>query len=179
MEASRRAVFPPEESLQQFLVRPDMVIADIGCGPGFYSVPAAQMLPQGRVYAVDRQIDMLEWTKKRAAEASVTNLTTVKSPAEDLPLESKSLDAVFMANVLHDLNDQDKALSEVKRVLKPGGLFFLVEWDKVDIEFGPPIEIRFSPEELEALLRKHNFLDIHFIPAHSPWYQLTAITPEG
>jgi ubiquinone/menaquinone biosynthesis C-methylase UbiE len=178
MEASRRSVFPPEETLQQFLTRPDMTIADIGCGPGYYAVPAAQMLPQGKVFAVDRQSDMLEWTQRRAADASLDNLITVKASADELPFDTATMDAVLMANVLHDLSDHHTILGEVWRILKPQGQFFLVEWDRVDTEFGPPMNIRFTPDELEQLLKAHHFADIHLIPAHVPWFQMHAIKPD-
>lgn len=178
MEDSRRKVFPPEETLAHFLTRPDLVIADIGCGPGFYAIPAAKMIPAGHVMAVDRQADMLVWTQQRAREAGIANLTTVQSLADDLPFSDTTFDAVLMANVLHDLPDYGGILKEVLRILKPGGIYFLVEWDKVETAFGPPLDIRFAPEELEALLQSYKFAAVHTIAAPSPWYQMSAKKPE-
>lgn len=178
MEASRQQVFPPDETLDHFLTRPDLIMADIGCGPGFYAIPAAKRLPQGRVLAIDRQQDMLEWTAKRATEAKLTNLSPIQAMAHDIPIADASVDVVLMANVLHDLPDYPAILNEVLRILKPGGTYFLVEWDKVDTAFGPPIDIRFAPNELEHLLLSHHFREVQFIPAPSPWYQMSAKKPE-
>ncbi|OLZ08494.1 class I SAM-dependent methyltransferase [Sulfobacillus thermosulfidooxidans] len=177
METSRRDIFPPHMTLDHFLVRPDMVIADIGCGPGYYAIEAAQRLPEGQVYAIDRQQDMLEWTKKRAQNSGLTNLMGLKASADQIPLEAESLDAVLMANVLHDLPDHARVVTEVYRLLKPGGTYFLVEWDKIPTEFGPPLEIRFTPSELMNLLNHHHFEHIQQIEAPAPWFQIRAKKP--
>jgi ubiquinone/menaquinone biosynthesis C-methylase UbiE len=177
MEEFRRSIFPPEEALQHFIVRSDMVIADIGCGPGFYTVEAARMLPAGTVYAIDKQEDMIDWTQRRAREASLTNVTTILASAESIPLPSESLDAILMANVLHDVPEQVHILREVQRLLKPGGVYFLIEWDKIATDFGPPLEIRFRPSDLRDTLLEHHFNPVRQIPAPQPWFQVLAIKP--
>ena len=177
MEASRQQVFPPEETLDHFLTRPDLIMADIGCGPGFYAIPAAKRLPQGRVFAIDRQQDMLEWTAKRATEAKLTNLSPIQAMAHDIPIADASVDVVLMANVLHDLPDYPAILNEVLRILKPGGTYFLVEWDKVPTDFGPPLEVRFSPSELITFVERYGFDRVQKIEAPSPWFQVMAHKP--
>ena len=177
MEEFRRNIFPPAQALSHFITRPDMVIADIGCGPGFYTIECARMLTEGKVYAIDRQEDMVEWTHKRAMEANLTNVTTIRTSAESIPIPSESLDGVLIANVLHDVPEQENILREVQRLLKPGGTYCLIEWDKIPTDFGPPLEIRFSPQELIEKLMAHQFRPVRQIPASSPWFQVMAIKP--
>ncbi len=177
MEAFRRNIFPPEEALRHFITRPNMVVADIGCGPGFYSIECARMLPEGKVYAIDRQRDMIEWTKKRALKDHLTHITTIVASADSVPLPDRSLDAVLMANVLHDVPEQNDILTEVHRLLKPGGIYFLIEWDKIPTDLGPPIELRLNPQEVVEKLKVSHFHPVKQIPAPAPWYQVLAIKP--
>ncbi len=174
MEDARRRVLPPEEVLRDFLPSDDAALADIGAGAGFFALPAARYLSGGHVYAVDRQEDMLALLRRRAAEAGLENIVPVLSDAKALPLEGQSVDAVLMANVFHDIGDQSAMLSEVGRILRPQGAFYLVEWDKVETEMGPPQEIRIAPPDLEQALRDGGFAVEHRFQGPSPFYRILA-----
>ncbi len=176
-EIRRREIFPPDQTLKHFLARPDLIMADVGCGLGYYAIEAAKMLTTGKVFAIDRQEDMLHWTKTRGDQSQLTNLITVEAVAEDIPLDSSTLDVVLMANVLHDLTDPHGAMNEVHRLLKPTGILFLVEWDKVPTDFGPPLEVRFSPSELITFVERYGFDRVQKIEAPSPWFQVMAHKP--
>ncbi len=81
--------------------------------------------------------------------------------SERLPFEGESIDACLMATILHDLKDNqshDATLTEVKRFLKKGGLFAIVEFTKRDGPPGPPASIRLSPEETTKLVEPHGFI---------------------
>ncbi len=157
MEERRRAETPPEDVLKAF-VQPDMrQLADIGCGSGFFTVAAARLLPDTRIFAVDRQQDMLDFVASRVRDAGLLNVETVPADATGLPFADGDLDAVLMANVFHDIPERDATLSEVHRVLKPGGVYFLIEWEKDDTPMGPPQEIRIGADELTALLAAQGF----------------------
>ncbi len=158
MEESRTTFMPPEPILARFLTRPSMTVADIGCGAGYFTLPAAKLLTQGKVYAIDRQENMVDFTTQRANEAGLTNILGVVASATDLPLADKSVDAVLMSMVFHDIPEQSAILSEVRRVLVPAGTLYLVEWDKVGTRSGPPMEIRLRPEELQGILESAGFV---------------------
>ncbi|RIV19652.1 class I SAM-dependent methyltransferase [Alicyclobacillaceae bacterium I2511] len=158
MEEGRITFMPPEPILAKFLTSSGMTMADIGCGAGYFTLPAAKLLTHGRVYAIDRQENMVDFTTERANEAGLTNVLGVVAPATDLPLADKSVDAVLMSMVFHDIPEQSGILSEARRVLVPGGTLYLVEWDKTGTRSGPPMEIRLRPEELQGILESAGFV---------------------
>jgi ubiquinone/menaquinone biosynthesis C-methylase UbiE len=134
---------------------------DLGCGRGNYSLAVANLIgPAGVVYAVDLWDEGIASLKELAAREGRVNLQPLVAPAGRVPLESRSVDVGFMATVLHDLVEagtEASALAELARVLKPGGLLAIVEFDKVDGPPGPPWHIRLNPEEVEALVAPYGF----------------------
>jgi ubiquinone/menaquinone biosynthesis C-methylase UbiE len=134
---------------------------DLGCGAGNYALAAAAAIgPAGVVYAVDLWEEGIATLKARAAQAGRANLRTLVAGAERVPLESDSVDVGFMATVLHDLVEDGTAsgaLAEMARVIKPGGLFAIVEFEKIDGPPGPPKHIRLDPGEVEALAGPYGF----------------------
>ena len=115
---------------------------DLGCGQGNYALAAADLIgPAGVVYAVDLWEEGIAALKERAAREGRANLKALVAGAGQVPIESRCVDVGFMATVLHDLVEAGTAagaLAEVARVLKPGGLFAIVEFDKIDGPPGPP-----------------------------------------
>ena len=137
---------------------PGITFLDLGCGQGNYALAAADRIgPTGVVYAVDLWEEGIAALKERAARA---NLKPLVAPAGQVPIASLSVDVGFMATVLHDLAEAGTAagaLAEVARVLKPGGLLAIVEFDKIDGPPGPPRHIRLDPAEVEALVAPYGF----------------------
>ncbi len=134
---------------------------DLGCGQGNYSLAAADRIgPYGVVYAVDLWEEGIAALKDRAAREGRANLKPLAAPAGQVPLESGSVDVGLMATVLHDLVEAGTAagaLAEVTRVIKPGGVLAIVEFDKIDGPPGPPRHIRLDPAEVEALVAPYGF----------------------
>jgi len=134
---------------------------DLGCGQGNYSLAAASRIgPTGIVYAVDLWEEGIAALKERAAREGRANLKPLAAPAGQVPMESRSVDMGLMATVLHDLVEAGTAagaLAEVTRVIKPGGLLAIVEFDKIDGPPGPPRHIRLDPAEVEALVAPYGF----------------------
>jgi ubiquinone/menaquinone biosynthesis C-methylase UbiE len=96
-------------------------ILEIGPGTGYYSLPVAGWLgPQGRLHIFDIQQAMLDHTLARAAGEGVTNIEPRQGDARRLPYADASFDAAFLVTVLGEIPDQDGALRELRRVLKPG-----------------------------------------------------------
>src|SRR5919201_1315272 len=82
----RRRSLDPEDYLDLLALRPDMVVADVGCGPGYFTLPLARRLPQGRVLACDIQQEMLDVLRQRVSEAGLTNVETARSAEDRVPL---------------------------------------------------------------------------------------------
>ncbi|KPV45580.1 class I SAM-dependent methyltransferase [Alicyclobacillus ferrooxydans] len=143
----RRKALPPDEILGLFGTPGDANFADVGCGPGYFTIPLAKRTT-GKVYALDVSSEMLNVLTERVQEANVTNVENVLSNAEQIALPDHSVDGVLCSLVLHEVDDLKQTLSEFRRVLRPGGKMLLIEWEKKQMEMGPPVEIRISSDEL-------------------------------
>ncbi len=97
-------------------------VLEVGPGTGYYTLDVAEwVLPDGQVDIFDLQQEMLDHTMRRATERGISNLRPSRGDAQDLPYEDDSFDAVILTSTLGEIPDQDAALGEVNRVLKPGG----------------------------------------------------------
>lgn len=179
MESQWQRYMNPATILPKFLTRSNLTIVDLGCGAGYFTIPAAKMLHNGHVYAVDQLEEMVHTTLNRARAEALTNMEGMVAAATHLPIPTASVDAVLMSMVFHHVDEPAQTLDEIRRVLKPNGILFIVEWDRVDTEFGPPMQIRLRPDGLCALLTDHHYtihdvshLDmepaVYFIEARSP-----------
>lgn len=102
--------------------RPGERLLEIGPGTGYYSLPVAEWLtPGGRLDIFDIQREMLDHTMRRADERGLDNLVPTEGDARALPYPDATFDGVYLATVLGEIPDQDAALREIARVLRPGG----------------------------------------------------------
>jgi ubiquinone/menaquinone biosynthesis C-methylase UbiE len=149
--------------LQALSLTPSTVFLDLGCGRGNYAIPVAESIgPQGKVYGVDAWREGLEELEERAAARGLKNITAIHANLnEHIPLEDGTVDVCFMATVLHDLLREGSglvAMDEIARVLRPGGRLCIVEFEKVEDGPGPPLSVRLSPEETEAVITPFGFV---------------------
>jgi ubiquinone/menaquinone biosynthesis C-methylase UbiE len=102
--------------------QPGERVLEVGPGTGYYSLRVAEWLrPGGTLYVLDVQEQMLDHLMRRAKERGVENIVPTMADARDLPYSDDNFDAAFLTLVLGEIPDQDGALSELRRVLKPGG----------------------------------------------------------
>jgi len=108
-------------------IHPGDFVLDIGCGAGVDSIFAALMAgPSGKVTGIDLVPEMLERAKENA-RLSALNINFLEGSAEDLLFSDNTFDVVISNGVFNLVVDKVKALSEVYRVLKPGGRFMLAD----------------------------------------------------
>jgi ubiquinone/menaquinone biosynthesis C-methylase UbiE len=100
-------------------------ILDCGCGPGSITVGLAQWAPDGQTIGIDIGAEQLDGARARARDLGVTNVAFRQGDIFALPFEDDSFDVVFSQTVLYHIPDPAKALAEIKRVLRPGGLVAL------------------------------------------------------
>ena len=82
---------------------------------------AEWLAPGGRLDVLDVQQEMLDHTLRRAAEQGIDNITPARADARELPYPDDSFDGAYLVTVLGEIPDQDAALRELRRVVKPGG----------------------------------------------------------
>ncbi len=103
-------------------VQPGERVLEVGPGTGYYTLDVAEWAgPDGSVEILDVQQEMLDHTMRRAAEGGIANITPTLADATRMPYEDGSFDAAYLVTVLGEVPDQDAALRELGRVLKPGG----------------------------------------------------------
>jgi ubiquinone/menaquinone biosynthesis C-methylase UbiE len=109
-------------------IRPGEHVLELGPGPGIFTVEAARRVgPEGRLVAVDIQPEMIAQVEKRVREAGLANVETQVSDAYHLPLNDESVDRAFLVTVLPEILDRQRALAELRRVLKPDGALSITE----------------------------------------------------
>ena len=85
-------------------------VADIGCGPGFFTVPLAKILITGKLYALDLDDEMLEACRNNVSEAHMGNVEVLKCEEFEFPLEKESINGAFMAFVVQQSPDKARLL---------------------------------------------------------------------
>ena len=102
--------------------RPGERLLEVGPGTGYYSLPVAGWLwPGGSLDVVDVQQEMLDHTLRRSREEGIDNITPALADALDLPFADDAFDGAYLVTVLGEIPDQDAALRELRRVVRPGG----------------------------------------------------------
>jgi ubiquinone/menaquinone biosynthesis C-methylase UbiE len=161
-DPGRNEWLPTAEVLALLAVRPEEVIADVGAGTGYFSLPLAKAAGAvGRVYAVDAQAEMLLWIKGKLNQGAFTNIELIHAEAAQTSLPDSSCDLFFMANIWHEIEDQAAVLQESLRVLKPGGRIAILDW-RTDVEatYGPPLAHRISASNAKMVLDSVGFFQV-------------------
>ncbi len=154
----REAQLHPKELLRQFGLRPGDTIADIGCGPGFFTIPAAEIVgPKGRVYAADVQSDMIAAIMTRLADLDLHHVEILKTSETEVPLPERSVHLIWLAFVLHEMDQRSVYLYRLRRALLPNGRVVVLEWEKKPTDSGPPLADRLTPEDVEADARSAGY----------------------
>jgi ubiquinone/menaquinone biosynthesis C-methylase UbiE len=157
-DEERRRWQNPEEILSAISVKAGSVFMDIGCGSGFFTIPAARIIGNhGKVYALDMSRDAVALLKERAVVEGLRNIVAEVGVAEDMIFCEACADIVFFGIVLHDFNDPDKVLLNAGKMLKPVGRLVDLDWKKEPMQLGPPLDVRFSEEQAIGLIRGDGF----------------------
>lgn len=154
LSPERERLLPPAAILELLEAGPGQTAADIGCGPGFLSLPLARAVAPGggRVLACDISPEMLAMLRRRAEEAGIAALETFESGESSLPLPDASCDRVLLVCLLHELAAPAAFLGEVRRVLRPGGRGLAVDWQARESPFGPPLRSRVPADQAREWL---------------------------
>ncbi len=140
----------PDLVVDSMNLRPTDGVVDIGAGTGYFTVRIAPRVPQGRVFAVDIQPEMLSILRDTVARRGLNNVTPVRGTVTDPRLPSDSIDAALMVDAYHEFSHPREMMLSLKDALVPGGRVFLVEYRKED----PSVPIKPLHTMTEAQARK-------------------------
>jgi ubiquinone/menaquinone biosynthesis C-methylase UbiE len=102
-------------------------ILEIGCGPGYFTIPAADKAGYGTVYSLDIYPMMIEIVERKVLKHQLKNVKTLLAPASNIDLDDESIDLILCIDVLSDITDINDTLLELRRVLKPNGILSVFE----------------------------------------------------
>ena len=125
---SRQEEEKPDLTVENLNLEPDDVVADLGAGSGYFSWRIAQQVPEGKVYAVDIQPEMLEAIDSRKAERGVDNIKTILGREDDPQLPPNSIDLALMVDAYHEFAYPREMMTGIVTALKPGGRVVLLEY---------------------------------------------------
>ena len=142
-----------EAVLKALNIKAGQTILDAGCGNGYMSKLFSRAVTRtGKVYALDPDSYFIKLLENEIRGTNIETLTgDITRPT---PLEESSIDLVYISTVIHGFskNEFQGFLHEINRLLKTNGNLAIVEIEKKETPFGPPMELRFSPEELKTLI---------------------------
>jgi len=138
-----------------------MVCVDFGSGTGTFALPLASCVgSEGKVYAVDNSIEMLQHIR---AKNPPPNLLLVQRDVKQTGLDSQIADLCLLAFILHEVKHPELLMTEAFRVLKPGARVVVVEW-KAELDSpGPPKKIRFTRRKIEQLFKQVGLALVDYI----------------
>ena len=160
-----------EEIMERLGINTGDVVADIGAGSGYFTIPfAGKVGTEGMVYAEDIQQGMLDYISKKVDKLQMNNIRIILGKIEDPLLPDNSLNFAFIANTYHELARPLLLLKNLKNDLRSDGKLIIIGWDPIkESPFGPPNEVRVPVDTVikEAEDAGFNFLEKHdFMPYH-------------
>ena len=122
----------PQALLARLRLPADAIVADIGAGPGYLTLPLAAAVSAGRVIAIDLRSDYLAVLSARAQAAKLRNIETRVSAVDDPKLLADSIDLAVLCQVDHYLPDRAAYLSRLRAALHPGGRIALINYSRYE-----------------------------------------------
>jgi len=113
----------PYKLLNAAGLKPGQKVLEVGCGPGFFTIPAAKIVgDKGKVYALDVNPVAVETVRRKIMENNLKNVKIMLADASETGLPDESIDVAFLFGVIHALKDVDAVMREMHRILKVKGI---------------------------------------------------------
>ena len=155
----RESHWSPLRFLSQLGIQPGQSVLDLGSGPGFWSLPLAEIVgPKGIVWALDVSQEMLDLLAQRNPPTQV-HLLRAELPKVELP--DSSLDWIWAAFVMHEITPPEALTNEMHRLLKENGTIAILDWRPDAVrEAGPPRHHRLSVDQITKYMLKAGFKSV-------------------
>lgn len=150
-----------DEIIAKLRLKPSDVVADIGAGPGVFSLRLAKAVsPGGRVYAVEIDQPFLDHVNRRAKEQNVTNTVTVLGTHTDPNLPARDVDLAFFHDVLHHVEDRAGYLKNLAAYVKPSGRIAVVDLDPVRGSHRNDPKLRLTKDQVKTWMADSGFAPV-------------------
>jgi cyclopropane fatty-acyl-phospholipid synthase-like methyltransferase len=149
-DPARDAWQMPDRVIAALGLKAGQSVADIGAGTGYFSMRLAKAAGAPLVYAVDIEPKMVAYLRGRAAREGLKNVTAVHGSAGSPNLPSP-VDTILVVDTYHHIANRVEYFRKLRASLKPGGQLAIVDFRK-DAPDGPPVEFRFTADEISAEL---------------------------
>jgi SAM-dependent methyltransferase len=173
-DPERDAWQKPHEVIQALALKPDATVVDIGAGTGYFAARLARMLPNGTVYAVDVEPEMVKYLAERAKREGLDNLKPVAATPSELRIPQQA-DLILLVDVYHHVEDRNRYFRRLAASLTQGGRLAVIDF-KLDSPHGPPRRARVAPGKVKAeltgagyaLQAEHGFLPHQYFLVFQP-----------
>jgi ubiquinone/menaquinone biosynthesis C-methylase UbiE len=139
--------------LKEINIQIGQTILDAGCGNGYMSKAfSKEVTESGKVYALDLNTQFIEVLRK---ETQRTNIETIEGDiTKPTRINQSSVDLIYLSGVIHRFSKQQMQgfLREAKRLLKPNAMLAIIEIEKKETPFGPPLNMRLTPKDLKDII---------------------------
>jgi ubiquinone/menaquinone biosynthesis C-methylase UbiE len=178
-DSERKKWQDPEAVLESIGLKPGSVFIDVGCGSGFFALPAARIVGKtGKVYGLDIDARAIAELKEQGEKEGLANLRLSVGRAEETVLCEGCADIVFFGMALHDFQDAARVLDRSRTMVKFQGRLVNLDWKKKPTPFGPPLRIRFAEEKAAGLIREAGFI-VEDIRDSGPYHYLVIGKPSA
>ncbi|MBN2199476.1 MAG: methyltransferase domain-containing protein [Candidatus Aminicenantes bacterium] len=169
---SRR--LPPFKILRRLGLRRGDTFVDIGCGPGFFSLPASRIVGEGgKVVAVDVSTEMLTDLKAGAAAEGASNIV-FKQVGENGAGLPANAGLYFLCQVLHELEDKRGYLAGLRRRMGPESRLAVLDYHRRRTKHGPPLFQRVSLSRLRGWLQEFGFRVVDVFDVNAEEYAVVS-----
>lgn len=154
----------PPLTLRRLGLREKMIVADLGCGTGFFALPAFEIVGNGGlVVGIDIEPQLLKEMKRKAADKEAVNIHVICADVSATPLRSGCVDTSLSACIVCQIPSKEQLFKDLERIVRKGGSVALIEWKMLKTEFGPPLERRIEPSAVIHHLKDLGLRDVSTI----------------
>ncbi len=148
-DPSRDAWQKPAALVAALQLGPGMQVADLGAGTGYFSrYLAAAVGPDGTVYAVDPEPNLVVHLRSRAEQEGTANVIPILASTDNPRLPAAGIDLVLVVDTYHHIDGRREYFRRLQRSLKPNGRIAIVDWQKRELPVGPPPPHKLAREQV-------------------------------